>query len=380
MMKDDRTPAWIPDEQAIAHANLTTLMSKRQLTEFDDLHRWSVSEPDRFWSEVIDELAIDFVVPPSAIRGSDDVEDPRWLPDAVFNIVASCLDHDPAAAAIIAGGPGRFETVSVGSLAERVGAFSGGFAAAGFVPGDAVAIVMPMNVEAVVAYLGVVAAGGVVVSIADSFAPDEIRTRLDITHPIAVVTQTQANRGGKTLPMYRKCVEAGAARCIVVDAGGGEGLRSGDVWWDDFVVPDAPFEPLPSSASTHINVLFSSGTTGEPKAIPWTQTTPIKAAMDARYHQDVHAGDVVAWPTNLGWMMGPWLIFGALLNEAAMALYDDAPTTRGFVEFVEDAGVTMLGLVPSIVASWRASGTLVRGDWASVRVLSSTGEIGRAHV
>jgi acetyl-CoA synthetase len=62
------------------------------------------------------------------------------------------------------------------------------------------------------------------------------------------------------------------------------------------------------------------------------------------------------------------------LNGAAMALYDDAPTTRGFVEFVEDAGVTMLGLVPSIVAAWRASGTLRPGDWTSVRVLSSTGE------
>jgi len=374
MAKNDRIPAWTPDEQAIAHANVTALMSKRDLTDFDDLHRWSVAETDEFWREVIDELAIAFIVPPSGMRGSDDVEDPRWLSGAIFNIVASCLDHDPAATAIVHGGPDRFETISVGSLSERVAAFAGGFKAAGFAPGDAVAIVMPMNVEAVVAYLGIIAAGGVVVSIADSFAPDEIRTRLDITSPVAVVTQTQAIRGGKTLPMYRKCVEAGATHCIVVDADGGEALRARDVWWDHFIVRGEPFEPLPTPASTHINVLFSSGTTGDPKAIPWNQTTPIKAAMDARYHQDVHTGDVVAWPTNLGWMMGPWLIFGALLNEATLALYDDAPTTRGFVEFVERAGVTMLGLVPSIVASWRASGTLRRGDWTSVRVLSSTGE------
>jgi len=128
------------------------------------------------------------------------------------------------------------------------------------------------------------------------------------------------------------------------------------------------------SAQTYSNILFSSGTTGDPKAIPWTHTTPIKAAMDGRFHQDIHSGDVVAWPTNLGWVMGPWLIYASLLNGAALALYDDAPTTRGFVEFVEDAGVTMLGLVPSIVAAWRTSGTLRPGDWTSVRVLSSTGE------
>jgi acetyl-CoA synthetase len=100
--------------------------------------------------------------------------------------------------------------------------------------------------------------------------------------------------------------------------------------------------------------------------------------MDGRYHQDIRHGDVVAWPTNLGWMMGPWLIFASLLNGATIALYDDAPTTRGFVEFVDNAGVTMLGVVPSIVAAWRASGLLQPGDWTSVRTLSSTGEASNA--
>ncbi len=375
METTDRPAAvWTPDEGTIARANLTTLMDRKGITAYEDLHRWSTSDPDGFWGAVLDELSIDFAVSPTAIRGSDDVEDPRWLPGASYNIVTSCLDHDPDATAIVFGSAQGVETVSVGSLTERVAAFAAGFAAAGLVPGDAVAIVMPMNVEAVVAYLGIVAAGGVVVSIADSFAPEEIRTRLEITDPVAVVTQTRAVRAGKALPMYDKCVEAGAGRCIVVDAGGLDGLRDGDVWWQDFLVQGAVFAPVHAPASTYTNVLFSSGTTGEPKAIPWTQTTPIKAAMDGRYHQDVHAGDVVACPTKLGWMMGPWLIYASLLNEAAMAIYDDAPTGRGFVEFVEEAGVTMLGLVPSIVASWRATGTLQPGDWSTVRVLSSTGE------
>ncbi|RLE15996.1 MAG: AMP-dependent synthetase [Actinobacteria bacterium] len=367
-------PTWLPDDETVDHANLTTAMNVRGFDTYDELHRWSIDDPDGFWSMVIDDLDIHFDEEPSAIRGNEDPTDPDWLPGASFNIVRSCLDHDPEAVAIINGTGSGVHTVSVGELIERVAAFAGGFKKAGFSEGDAVAIVMPMTVDAVVAYLGTIAAGGVVISIADSFAPEEIATRLLITSPVAVVTQDEARRLGGDLPMYSKCVEADAPRCIVVDTGSGMRLRSGDVGWDDFVVLGAPFEPVSLPASAWTNILFSSGTTGEPKAIPWSQTAPIKAAMDGRFHQDIHDGDVVVWPTNLGWMMGPWLIYAALLNGAAIALYEDSPTSEGFIRFVEDAGVTMLGTVPSIVAAWRGSGDLNEGDWRTVRVVSSTGE------
>lgn len=74
---------------------------------------------------------------------------------------------------------------------------------------------------------------------------------------------------------------------------------------------------------------------GEPKAIPWVCAGPLKAAADAWCHMDVHRGDVVAWPTNLGWMMGPWLIYASLLNGAAMALYNGSPLISGFAKFVQ---------------------------------------------
>lgn len=61
------------------------------------------------------------------------------------------------------------------------------------------------------------------------------------------------------------------------------------------------------------------------------------------------AGDVVCWPTNMGWMMGPWLLYAALLNGATIALFTGSPLGREFGVFVASARVTMLGLVPSIV-------------------------------
>jgi acetyl-CoA synthetase len=137
-------------------------------------------------------------------------------------------------------------------------------------------------------------------------------------------------------------------------------------------------ESVIRDSSDTINLLFSSGTTGEPKAIPWTQITPIKCAADAHFHQNVQPGDVLVWPTNIGWMMGPWLIFASLLNRASMGLYHGAPTGREFGTFVQNAGTTMLGVVPSLVRTWRGSGCMAGIDWSAIKVLSSTGECSNA--
>jgi acetyl-CoA synthetase len=171
--------------------------------------------------------------------------------------------------------------------------------------------------------------------------------------------------------------------------GGASPLRAGDQTWDEFLSGETisrwddaarPHTPATVARSPQdaINVLFSSGTTGDPKAIPWDHTTPIKCATDAHLHQDVHPGDVLCWPTSLGWMMGPWLIFAGLINRATVALYAQSPLDKGFGLFVENAGVTMLGLVPSLVRAWRQTGCMEGLDWSALRVFSSSGECSNA--
>ena len=356
-----------------ANANLTALMADAGFKYYDDLHRWSVLDPVGFWGEVIDRLGIVFSTPPEAILEGTP-QDPTWLSGAKLNIVDSCFTAPGGATAIIYRRSGARHHVSYAQLQEQVARFANGLHDRGVMQGDRVAIAMPMTIESVIAYLGTVAAGAVVVSIADSFASDEIATRLRITDPVLSVTQDQVVRAGKALPMYDKMVEAGAGACVVVETGAAIELRDTDASYDSFLSEKAAFDSVQAEPNDHTNILFSSGTTGDPKAIPWTHLTPIKAAMDGRYHNDIHTDDIVAWPTNLGWMMGPWLIYASLINEAAFVLYDDVPTGRGFVEFVEETGVTVLGLVPSIVAAWRSSRVLDESPLASVRVLSSTGE------
>jgi acetyl-CoA synthetase len=338
-------------------------------------------------------LRIDFSQAPERILdATGGAEHARWLPGARLNIAASCwAGRDPAAPALAAfhedGSAGRrFSRGELRELSERV---ARGLQSLGLGPSDAIAVDMPMTALSVPVYLGIVLLGGAVVSIADSFAPDEIATRLRIANARAVVTQDVILRDGKRIPLYERVLAAHAPAAVVIPADGGARasvpLRAGDLSWDELLVragsgasagsPGArPFEPHLAGPEHVTNVLFSSGTTGEPKAIPWTQVTPIKAAADGWAHPEIVPGDVLCWPTNLGWMMGPWLIYASLLGDASMAVYEGAPGTRGFCRFVQDAGVTMLGLVPSLVRSWRGAGHSDGLDWSRVRRFSSTGE------
>ena len=372
-MSTVRPPSWLPDPATVENSNLRWLMDTLEISKYDDLHRWTVDHREEFWKICLDRLGIGFDAGPGSILEGT-AQDPRWLPRARLNIVASVLDGPADGLAVVHGAAGRLQRVTYGDLGRDVARCANGLRAVGVGLGDAVAIVMPMTYEAVVAYLAIVAIGGAVVSIADSFAPDEIATRLQIARTHWAVTQHATTRGGKVLPMYEKVVAAGVERAIVVPGADGPDLRPDDMWWDDLLSDDETLRLHFAAAGDTTNILFSSGTTGDPKAIPWTHTTPIKSAMDGHFHQDIHPEDVVAWPTNLGWMMGPWLIYAGLLNDAAIALYDDVPTGEGFVEFVAEAGVTVLGVVPSLVAAWRAAGHLETHDWSGIRIFSSTGE------
>ncbi|KAJ9530886.1 hypothetical protein QJQ45_028820 [Haematococcus lacustris] len=286
--------------------------------------------------------------------------------------------------------------------------------------GSRVALVLPLTPAAVAAYLGVVVAGCAVVSIADSFAAHEVDSRMRIAGAQLLITQDLVLRGGKALPLYSRTA-SGAAPCTVVIPGldpmgavagscstleAGQKLRAADLTWSQFLdagisaeegLAAALLPPDARPAMLHVaepdeatNILFSSGTTaltghhlaaasgcveqGEPKAIVWTHCSPLRCAVDGWAHQNIAPGDVVAWPTSLGWMMGPWLIYAALLNGATLALYEGAPTGRDFGQFVAAAGVTCLGLVPSIVKAWRASGCMQGLEWPLLRCISSTGE------
>ena len=370
-------PAWFPTDEDITKANITRIMAELHIKTYPEFHAWSVANRDTFWQMMIDMLGIK-----ATNTYTEAQKDATGISTklAKLNIVKSCFNAPDNAIAIITQRENdeNLKTLTYHELESLTNRVANGLVDIGLKQGDAVAIDMPMNAESVAIYLGIVKAGCVVVGIADSFAPDEIATRLRIGNAKAIFTQDYINRAGKRLPLYEKVIAANAPKTIVFASEGSERVaqirREEDMTWQDFLSNKETFTAVPCHPDAHTNILFSSGTTGEPKAIPWTHTTPIKAATDAYLHHDIHPGDVLAWHTNLGWMMGPWLIYASLINKATIALYEGVPTGRDFGIFIQNAKVSMLGVVPTLVRAWKNKDCMRGLDWQAIRAFSSTGE------
>ena len=369
--------SWYPTDDVLKSSNIYQMMLANDFESYKEFWKWSATEKESFWEQTIKNLQIQFYQPyTSLLDVSKGVERASWLKGSKLNIVDSCFQNsDESIALIFQTEGGSLEKVSQLALEKYVNQIANSFTEQGLTPGDRIAIDMPMTLEAVAIYLAGIKAGHPVVTIADSFSSNEIAIRLKITKPKLVFTQDFLKRAGKVLPLYEKVIKADAPRTVVIQEGQEKSsLRPNDLYLKEFLSVNDQFESVIQDPDEMITVLFSSGTTGEPKAIPWTHSTPIKCASDGYYHHNIQKDDVVCWPTNLGWMMGPWLIFASLINKATVALYYGAPMGIEFGSFVQDAEVNMLGVVPSIVRQWKNTGTMEAFDWSKINCFSSTGE------
>jgi acetyl-CoA synthetase len=358
--------------------NIGRMMLELGIHSVAKLHEWSTQHREEFWGRLIEKLGIHFLEPCREIADlSGGTEWPRWFPGARLNIVDSCFRGKSDATAILYQREGSsLESVSLAELESLTNRVAHGLREHDIAPGDAVAIDMPMTVESVAVFLGIIRAGCVAVSIADSLASAQIAARLQLSNAKMVVTQDAIRRAGKILPLYEKVIAADAPRTVVFPQGDSVSceLRSGDLSSDQFLSNIERFESVPRDPHAHSSILFSSGTSEDPKTIPWTHTTPIKCASDGYLYHDIQPGDRVTWPTNLGWMMGPWLVFAGLINRATIALFDGAPTGKEFGRFIQAADVNILGVIPSLVKTWRSSRCMEDLNWQRIKLFSSTGE------
>jgi len=371
------TASWYPKDDVLKSSNIYQMMLDNNFDSYDDFWKWSATKKGDFWDQTIKNLGIQFHRKYDTVLDvSKGAENASWLKGAKFNIVDSCFQNDDDSIAIVYQKEGKPITkISQLALQKYINRIANSLIDFGLKSGDRIAIDMPMTLEAVAIYLAGIKAGIPVVTIADSFSPNEIAIRLKITKPKLIFTQDVISRVGKKLPLYEKILAANAPTAVIISEDLDTiKLRTGDVFFNDFLSENEDFKTVVQQPEDMITVLFSSGTTGEPKAIPWTHNTPIKCASDGYYHHNIQQNDVVCWPTNLGWMMGPWLIFASLINKGTMALYYGAPMGNEFGSFVQDAGVNMLGLVPSIVRQWKLTKSMETFDWSKIKCFSSTGE------
>ncbi len=365
---------WEPTAYELEQSHIGQLMQDKGFSSYEELHRWSVEYREGFWKEAIQRLKIRFEEEPMRMRQSDSAKNPFWLPHGRLNIAESCFHHTVDKPALVVGQEGSegLRHVSYAELDSLSARVASGLIHQGFSVGDRFALYMPMCYESVAIYLGIVRAGMVVVSVADSFSGEELEKRCEMVEAKGVFTCDGYLYGGKELRVYEKVKNIGVPAVVVHRLGKDLLLREEDFFFDDFL-GHAQFDAVLSEPYAETNILFSSGTTKTPKAIPWTHLTPIKVAMDGFFHQDIHPFDVVTWTTGMGWMMAPWLIYASLINKATMAVFVGATSGLDFGKFVEKTGVTVLGTIPSLVRNWRRSGIMEQCNWR-VRVFSSTGE------
>ena len=396
-------PAWLPNKAEASHTNVGRMMEAKGFTEYVDFYNWSIHSPEEFWDTCIKELGIVFDAPYRSVfedHPVDGVKSVAYIPGSRLNIVSSCFSRrQPHEAALIYASETdpTLHTMTFGALEELTNRVANSLVkptqegGLGLQHGDTVGICMAMSPEAVAIYFGIIKAGLAVVSIADSFSAREIEMRMRLAHARAIFTQDVVYRRDKVLPIFARVSAANdimtagdyPAPYTVILPGNDEQLHESvvaimkpdrDRSWEDFLgTSSSTFAYVSCAPDTICNILFSSGTTGEPKAIPWTHATPIKCAVDGYLHQDIRTGDVVAWPTNLGWMMGPWLLF-QMINGASIALFGGVTSTAPFCKFVENAHVSMLGVVPSLVKAWEAGNCTADCNWSCVKKFSSSGE------
>ena len=374
--------AWHPSSETVERARLTEFARATGYRDFEELYRWSITDIASFTENVIRFLKIYFDRSYSSILDlSAGPEWPRWCVDGELNIVSTCLSHDSARTAVIAESEdGAPVILTYGQLREQVSRCSAGLKSLGIRKGDRVAIYMPMRTETVIALLAIAHAGAIAVPLFSGYGPTAIETRLNQTSAKALIACDSFQRAGKRVDMLQNAQEA-LSRCRTIEhfiVLAEKTVPAAISWNDLFTAGTIPYER--TAAEDPLLIIFSSGTSGEPKGIIHSHCSfPIKAAQDMAFNMDIHAGDRISWVTDLGWMMGPWLIYGALLLGATVVLYEGAcdwPDPGTLWSFTAKYRLDVLGLSPSLVRKLAEYGEPKTGshDLSALRFFASSGE------
>ncbi|PTQ54447.1 MAG: Acetoacetyl-CoA synthetase [leucine] [Hydrogenibacillus schlegelii] len=394
-------PVWHPSEAFIRETRLYRWMKSLGFEDYDTFYAASVRDVAWFWGEAEKALGIAWMKPYERVldlrRGP---MWPEWFVGGKLNAAYDALGKwlkDPLVrdrpALIWEGEEGQTKRVSYAELAARVDRVAQGLVRLGLQPGDRVALYLPMVPEAVVALLAAAKIGAVTVPMFSGYGAEAVWTRLESARPKILITADGFFRRGRPVAMKEeadRAVERApyVERVIVVRRAGREGLLQPgrDVEWEALETGTPPYAPAanetfrPLDSAHPLLIIYTSGTTGRPKGALHTHGGfPLKSAFDAGFGMDVRPGDVMLWVTDMGWMMGPFLIFATLVNAATMVLYDgtpDHPAPDRLWDLVARHRVTHLGVSPTLIRALMPHGEAYPGrhDLSSLRVIGSTGE------
>jgi acetoacetyl-CoA synthetase len=368
---------------------LQWLASERDLRfdDYDSLWRWSVSDLDGFWRSIWDHFHLDSSTPVRAALADPAMPGARWFPGIQLNYAAHALRSEPDGPALIgvSQSRGRVE-LSMAELRDQVARCRAGLERLGVGRGDRVAAYLPNISETVVAFLATASLGAVWSSCAPEFGTRSVVDRLRQIEPVVLLAVDGYRYGAKAVDRTAEVAairhELPSLRATVTVpylAEDPEAARhNGSVTWSELVaepaelaVDDVPFDhPL--------YVLYSSGTTGLPKAIVHGHGgILLEHHKVLALHNDLGPGDRFFWFSTTGWMMWNYLVSGLLVG-ATPVLFDGDPghpDLTSLWRMAAEEGVTFFGTSAPFLLACRKAGVVPRevADLAALRSVGSTG-------
>lgn len=394
-MSANNEVTWKPTRDYFDSSRLLAFASSAGVDGYHGLCEWSSRDPGGYWDSVVRDLGFEFDppydIPVDMSRGK---EWPEWFPNSGFDYVASIFAGAEARGAlgelavIWEGDGGETRSLTYQQLREETSRFASALEAVGVEKGDRVGIFLPMIPETVVTVLACGMIGAIYIPMFSGYGAEAVASRLQDCDARVLITANGFHRRGKLVQLKQIADEALASSpsvetCIVFDhVHEPTSMHPGrDRWWGDLL---AEASPAPAHRAIAANdpymIIYTSGTTGKPKgAVHVHAGFPIKAAHDLAYLFDLHAGERIFWLTDLGWMMGPWLIGGGLLLGATIVIFEgtpDYPRPDRLWEIVERHDVNVMGLAPTAIRALMPQGNdwVEQHDLTSLRILGSTGE------
>ena len=374
---------WTPSAAMVERAALTRFMRDldRGFETYDDLWRWSVDDIEGFWAEVWRFFGVKGEY--ERVLGSREMPGAEWFPGARLNYAEHLLrpGRDPQGVAIVHRSELR-ETAEMtwGELREQVERCAAGLRRLGVGEGDRVVAYLPNIPETIVAFLATASLGAIWSSAAPEFGQRSVIDRFAQIEPKVFLTIDGYRYGGRDFD--RREIVAGildeiptVEHTILVPYLGTEPL-AGATSWDDLLRDREPLQFARVPFDHPLWVLYSSGTTGLPKAIVHGHGGILLEHLKKMHlHLDAQPGDRVFWFTTTGWMMWNFLV-GVLLTEATILLYDGNPAGEVLWDFASETGMTCFGTSAAYIAASMKGGVEPQGGGRNLDKLRSVGSTG----